>query len=97
MTKRTGSSNGYKIAVSLAYDEAAEAAPSVAAKGTGLMADEVVRIAQRFNVPVIEKDDLARSLDALEVDQRIPPSLFEAVAIVLNQLKKKIASIARAN
>jgi len=66
-------------------------APSVSLKAEQLRADEVVKLARRYGVPVVENAGLARSLSALEVDEQIPGPLFEAVAIVLLELDKKLS------
>lgn len=80
----------YKLAVGLEYDEASCGTPSISSKGEALIADEIVKIAERFGVPVVEKPELGRALAAFNVDQQIPQSLYEAVAVVLNQIKKRI-------
>jgi flagellar biosynthesis protein len=78
----------YKTAIGLQYNVGAQGAPAVSAKGEYLAADEVVKIARRFGVPVVERPALARSLAPLELDQEIPEDLFEAVAAVLQEIDK---------
>jgi len=79
--------NRYKLAVGLEYDEKDSDAPVVGTKGEYFSADEIVKIAKRFGIPVVEKPELARALKSLEENESIPEELFEAVAIVLNELK----------
>jgi len=81
----------YRRAIGLAYDKKSMDAPSVSLKAEQLRADEVVKLARRYGVPVVENAGLARSLSALEVDEQIPGPLFEAVAIVLLELDKKLS------
>lgn len=76
----------YARAVGLLYRSGGDRAPTVQAKGEALMADEIVRIARRFGIPVVERTDLARTLAAIELDQEIPEELFEPVAVILDQL-----------
>ena len=76
----------YSVAVGLTYDGKGDATPTVGVKGENLVADDVVRIARRFGVPVIERSELAKALQALEERQEIPEELFEAVAIILHEM-----------
>lgn len=82
--------NKFKTAVALGYREGQQTAPSLSAKGENLNADQIVKIARRFGIPVVEKPELAGSLKDMKIDQEIPPSLYEAVALVLSQLKKSV-------
>ena len=77
----------YRTAIGLAYLPGRESAPSVEVKGEDLVAERIVQTAHRFGVPVVEDRSLARALNGLELDQQIPESLFEAVAVVLNQIE----------
>ena len=77
----------YRTAVGLAYLPGQDGAPSVEVKGEDLIAEKIVQTAHRFGVPVVEDRNLARALNSLELDQQIPESLFEAVAVVLNQIE----------
>lgn len=78
----------YKRAVALGYDALQDQAPVVNALGDALSADELVRLAKRFGVPVVENAPLAQALSQLAMGQRIPQSLYRAVAIILNQLEQ---------
>lgn len=79
--------SAYLHAVGLEYDENCQDAPVISVKGNGMSADELVRIALRFGVPVIERKDVVRSLAELDEGQTIPEALFEAVALILNELE----------
>ena len=80
----------YRRAVSLEYNEGGEGAPRVNAKGDNLVADHIVKIARRFGVPVVEKGEMARALSSVPLDQEIPEPLFEAVAVMLQELKRTV-------
>ena len=75
-------------AVGLSYDK--QAAPTVSVKGMYLSADEMVKLAKRFGVPVVEKAELAQVLEGLDIDQEIPEDLYEAVATILHQIDARI-------
>ena len=76
----------HQTAVGLVYRERIGETPCVSVKGSAAEADEVVKIARRFGIPVVENPNLARSLSTLEIDSEIPASLFRAVAILLSHL-----------
>jgi len=79
--------NKYKLAVGLEYDEVDSETPVIGAKGEYFSADEIVKIAKRFGIPVVENPELAQALKLIDEDKPIPEELFEAVAVVLNELK----------
>jgi flagellar biosynthesis protein FlhB len=76
--------NPTHLAVALEYDEASMNAPRVAAKGEMFLAQTIIEIAKKHNVPVIRNIMLARSLYSLEIEDEIPEELYEAVAEILN-------------
>ena len=76
--------NPIHIAVALKYNSDVMEAPRVVAKGTELFAERIKEIARKNNVPVVENPVLARALFRLvEIDQEIPPDLYQAVAEIL--------------
>ena len=77
----------YKRAVGLRYAEN-EDAPSVSVKSTTVSADEVVRIAHRFGIPVVEKPEMVNLLEVLPVDRPIPERLYRAVAAIIRALSR---------
>jgi flagellar biosynthetic protein FlhB len=87
--------NPTHLAVALAYDPALMSAPTVLAKGAGVIAQRIKEIAREHDIPVIEDKPLAQSLFKLvEINELIPENLFQAVAEILAyvyQLKKKSA------
>lgn len=75
--------NPTHYAVALKYEQPMEA-PMVVAKGVDLMAKQIREIAQKHDVPVIEKKELARFLYAnVEIGQSIPVEMYQAVAEIL--------------
>lgn len=76
--------NPSHIAMALKYDPDMNQAPKVLAKGTELIAQQIIEIAEEYGIPIIENIPLARALFRLvRVDQEIPPELYRAVAEVL--------------
>lgn len=71
-----------RSAVALAYKEA-DVAPRVVAKGRGLIAEEIVARARESGVFVHESPELVGLLMQIDVDQRIPGTLYVAVAELL--------------
>ena len=71
-------------AVALKYNPAEHAAPVVAAKGQGHIADRILELAREHDVPVQEDASLVEVLSRLDIDQEIPPELYALVAEVLS-------------
>lgn len=70
------------VAVALTYAQG-DAAPRVVAKGRGLIADEIIRRAREHGVYVHESPELVALLAQVDLDDRIPPALYIAVAELL--------------
>lgn len=76
--------NPTHYAVALRYDQATMKAPTVVAKGEGLVALRIRQVAEEAGVPVVENKPLAQALyKSVEVGQEIPPELYQSVAEVL--------------
>lgn len=76
--------NPTHFAVALRYHPEEDAAPIVLAKGMDSLALRIVKVAEENKVAVIENVPLARALYAdAELDQEIPPELYNPVAEVL--------------
>ena len=78
----------FKRAIGLRYTGTTEETPAVHVVGEALHADTIVKLAQRFGIPVIERPELAQALAACELDEAIPGELFEAVALIIAQLER---------
>jgi flagellar biosynthesis protein len=70
------------VAVALAY-ETTEGAPRVVAKGRGLLAQAIMERAREAGVFVHESPELVGLLMQVDLDARIPPELYVAVAELL--------------
>jgi len=78
--------NPTHYAVALRYKpDDGDAAPTVVAKGTDLMALRIREVATEHNVPLYEDPPLARQLYAeVDIDEPIPLQLYEVVAKVIS-------------
>jgi flagellar biosynthetic protein FlhB len=76
--------NPIHIAVALKYNADVMEAPRVVAKGTELFAEQIKQVAQESGIPIVENPMVARALFRLvEIDQEVPPDLYQAVAEIL--------------
>ncbi len=76
--------NPTRLAVALQWNGETMGAPTVVAKGRDLMARRIRQIAERNEVPIVERKPLTQALYRMvEVGAEIPPKLYYAVAEVL--------------
>jgi flagellar biosynthesis protein len=71
-----------QLAVALAYREE-DGAPRVVAKGRGVLAEAILARAKEAGVYVHESPELVALLMQVDLDSRIPPQLYIAVAELL--------------
>ena len=71
-----------QAAVALTYGKD-QNSPKVVAKGRGLIAQAIIERAKQHGVYVHESEDLVGLLMKVELDQEIPPQLYQAVAELL--------------
>jgi flagellar biosynthetic protein FlhB len=85
--------NPTELAVAIQYEMETMAAPIVVAKGAGVLAQRIRRLALENSIPIIERKELARALyQQVDVNQPIPTDQYAAVAEILRyvyQLKGK--------
>ncbi|MEH6823972.1 MAG: EscU/YscU/HrcU family type III secretion system export apparatus switch protein [Motiliproteus sp.] len=70
-----------RTAVALTYDQ--KRAPYLSAKGKGLVAEEIIRIAAEHGIFIHEDPALVEMLALLQLGQDIPESLYKAIAEVI--------------
>jgi flagellar biosynthetic protein FlhB len=76
--------NPTTYAVAVRYEPAAMDAPRVVAKGARLVAERIRERAAEFEVPIVERPELARLLyRTVEIGHNVPEDLFRTVAEVL--------------
>ena len=72
-----------KKAVALQYDREKDSAPKVTAKGQGKVAQKIIELAQKHDIPIKDDPDLIEVLSSLEIDEEIPSEIYVAVAELL--------------
>ena len=83
-----------KKAVALKYERGKDAAPKVAAKGRGAVADKILALAREHRIPIEQDSTLMEALYRLDINEEIPEELYQVVAELLafiyrmNALKK---------
>ena len=76
--------NPLHVACALKYDQESMDSPMLTAKGSELIAKQIIELAEQNQVPVIDNAPVARALYRMvEVNQLIPPELYKAVAEIL--------------
>lgn len=77
-------SNPTELAIAIKYDPYTMEAPTVVAKGAGVIAQKIRRVALENGIPVVERKPLAQVLyKTVEVGDIIPADQYQAVAEVL--------------
>jgi len=76
--------NPTELAVAIQYEPKTMAAPIVVAKGAGVIAQRIRRLALEHGIPIVEKKPLAQALyREVDVNRPIPHDKYAAVAEVL--------------
>jgi flagellar biosynthesis protein len=91
MKEDTG--NSRKRAVALSYDQVGADAPVVTAKGRGETAEKMIEAANKHHIPIQEDSTLVNLLGKLDINEKIPQELYQAVAEVfafIYKLDKKV-------
>jgi len=78
--------NPTHVAVALRYDPKETTAPPLVAKGTDEEAAKIRHLARHFRVPMVRDVPLARALVRFDVGDEIPEELYQAAAVVLQQV-----------
>ena len=72
-----------KSAVTLKYFTKKDVAPKVTAKGEGLVAERIIKLAKENQVPIKEDPDLVQILSQVDINKEIPPPVYKVVAELL--------------
>jgi len=70
-------------AAALKYERGKMNAPQVIAKGEGIIAEKIVELARKHDIPVVEDKLLVSMLVKLDPGEEIPPELYRLVAKIL--------------
>lgn len=77
------------LAVALHYEQGSREAPRVIAKGRGLLAEEIIALAEENGVVIETNPLLAEALSGVEPDETIPVELYEAIAVVIGYVLRQ--------
>ncbi|MDJ0652028.1 MAG: type III secretion system export apparatus subunit SctU [Simkaniaceae bacterium] len=81
--------NPTHIAVALRYDKDDDPAPFILVMGKGIAAENIMKIAQKNDIPIMRQVDLAQELYNKGTEgQYIPEETYEAIAEVLKWLNR---------
>ncbi|GEB75886.1 EscU/YscU/HrcU family type III secretion system export apparatus switch protein [Sporolactobacillus inulinus] len=69
-----------KKAVALSYQRGEDQAPRVVAKGDDQQAERIIMEAKQHDIPIQEDPELVSVLGQLDLEQTIPPELYQIVA-----------------
>ena len=77
-----------KQAVALKYKAYEDSAPKVIAKGNGEIAKKIIQKAKEYDIAIFQNPELTQMLMNVEIDEEVPPKLYEAVVEVFVWLHK---------
>ena len=76
--------NPTHLALAIKYNAFKMNAPTIVAKGAGVVAQKIKEVARENDVPIVENKELARALyKVVDIGDEVPIALYEAVAEVL--------------
>lgn len=70
-------------AVALRFRSGQDRVPRLTAKGSGFIAERILEIARANYIPIRQDKNLVQVLSLLDLNQEIPPSVYQAVAEIL--------------
>jgi flagellar biosynthesis protein len=77
-----------KKAVALSYKMYEDNAPKVVAKGMGEIAKKIIEKAKEYDINIFQNPQLTDMLMNVELDNEIPPQLYQGVVEVFIWLKE---------
>jgi flagellar biosynthesis protein len=72
-----------KTAIAVHYDKQQDTAPKIVAKGKGSIAEKIIELARKNDIPMYEDRDLIEVLSKLDLGQEIPAEMYKLIAEVL--------------
>lgn len=70
-------------AAALRYRHIVDDTPTLVAKGSGDLAEQIIQAAIKHGVPITEDKELVEFLSMLDLYREIPPDLYKAVSEIL--------------
>ncbi|RFB19078.1 type III secretion system protein [Bacillus sp. HNG] len=80
-------------AVALSYDEKLDSEPKVVAKGKGIIAQNIIEMAEAHGIPIQEDTALVELLGELKLNEGIPEDLYQVIAEIFAFIYKMDKSI----
>ncbi|MFS0823627.1 EscU/YscU/HrcU family type III secretion system export apparatus switch protein [Bacillus sp. 1P02SD] len=77
--KKASEEKGLK-AVALSYDQKLDSEPKIIAKGKGIIAQNIIEMAETHNIPIEEDRALVELLGELKLNEGIPEELYQVIA-----------------
>ncbi|MBN1547903.1 MAG: EscU/YscU/HrcU family type III secretion system export apparatus switch protein [Syntrophaceae bacterium] len=71
------------VAAAIKYDPEKDLAPRLTAKGRGYVADRIIELAKKHDIPIKSDPGLVEILSHLDIDDQIPIEIYRAVAEIL--------------
>ena len=71
-------------AAALQYRPNDDRAPKLVAKGSGEIAEQIIALAKKHNIPIHEDRDLLTVLAQLDLEKEIPAELYKPIAEILS-------------
>lgn len=72
-----------KVATALKYNRQEDRAPTVVAKGKGLIAEKIIEKAEESDIAIYQDEKLSQQLYNLSLGEEIPVELYHVIAEVL--------------
>lgn len=86
--------NPTHYAIALQYDSTTMNAPIVHAKGKLKMAEKIIKIAKEYEIPIVQRPEIAQALYKIaEIGREIPVEFYEVIAEILAEIYKKTKSL----
>ncbi len=80
--------NPTHIAVAVEYNAEVQLAPKIVTMGRGLVAEQIIKLAQEFGVPIMRNVPLARTLfEKGKIGDYIPEDAYQAIAEILRWIE----------
>jgi len=76
--------NPTHLAIAIGYEKETDAAPYILAMGKDLLAERIIKMAEKYNIPVVRNIPIAHKLwDEGEMYEYVPEETYEALAEIL--------------
>ncbi|MEH7382507.1 EscU/YscU/HrcU family type III secretion system export apparatus switch protein [Bacillus sp. JJ1533] len=80
-------------AVALSYDATIDSEPKIVAKGKGIVAQNIIEMAEVHEIPIQEDTALVELLGELRLNQGIPEELYQVIAEIFAFIYKMDKSL----